>query len=1219
MSDRATPDPPTPDRPDAAAARTAGQNVTKLRPTLFVALGGTGKEIVLRLRRRILQNDWGTPGNSRRLRDIGEFPIASFIYFDTDTTEAIQTDRAQRSDPLARAVAFKDAERLQHGVDVMRYMRELDSYPHIRSWLPEGDLASINTEKGAGQVRSISRLLFFDQFARFQHMVREQGNAVLNNIGRQQQLADLGLDIEHELRVVVIASAAGGTGSGSFIDAGLAIRSMRDLSLAQTDLILLLPGGFRGAGLQRVNANSYAALMELEHVMRPGSAPPYVDRWTSDGVRPSNLAPYNEAYLIDTTNVSRDQTSDINHLYDMVADVLFEDFGNSEFSSRKRSISVNTGQYKLVNYLPALPERFGQQSLSYSCAYSSFGQATIVTKGLAALEAASVTASKRMIQSFFNVALQGSGRLPTPDERQAFVEATFFLRATTFEETLQGVEDDETINEPALIGELMKQDTGDTVETRLADQIHRRYQEEILASGDVRNWPTQALRVFEDSRDDVVGRMDHATEYGPSGATVKANRQRLARFLRSDDEGAVRALLFRYLDNRARGGLDYTIKLVNEAKLSLADAARRVVAIQGQYEARAAMVRDRFERSLENLKDAGRSRLLLGPDRKAAERYLSQLQEETAYYVTLRLRSVACAEAVEFLGEVSRDLGVQRGLDGEGREVWDGAIAELVQGRRQVEHVIRLLDDEVAMLNDAVGRQNAGTYIVLPDADAEAESLLELSPTEIDAWATDVFRGEGGSRALFPRLENPAQLADLLSKLRGYARQQLAPRAERLRSVREILAALDPEQRRDILRGAVRRAMPWLNAKFDRLGGTLPMADRYKLYVAVEDRQTFGQSLRDEVRQAIPATLGFQNCEVVSSGLRDRLVIYCELSGIPLDSIVPLGDTWRRDYRAERRGPLPLHNHKSAVRFANPVVPTSDEIEEMRRLMGLFLRAVCFGVLQRAAGPEAAYRLDLGYNDWEDVGSERDIRADGLLESHRLAVAGALDRFERTLSPIQVLAAATLLLWTGRHAYAARRVQIDLNRSERRPGLLQRVASEASEAYLARFKQMDGAAELGRIEDLQKALLDKLASWTTEVPDSLDDIDPFDSNKNPDDPVNLRATDKRTILPDRFTTEGLTGLVVRRQHPAGPSPAAPPHVVAPAWFLSVRKTLLGPYDVGQLRAKAASGELLEGTNVKPVGATAWTRVRDVPLLLELLRPETLPDDEDDPAALPDDE
>ena len=99
MSDRRT----TPSRDGAPTT-------VRLRPTLFVALGGTGKEIVLRLRRRILQNDWGGGhGESLRVSDIGNFPIASFIYFDTDTTDAIETNRSRRADPLSRAVAFKDS------------------------------------------------------------------------------------------------------------------------------------------------------------------------------------------------------------------------------------------------------------------------------------------------------------------------------------------------------------------------------------------------------------------------------------------------------------------------------------------------------------------------------------------------------------------------------------------------------------------------------------------------------------------------------------------------------------------------------------------------------------------------------------------------------------------------------------------------------------------------------------------------------------------------------------------------------------------------------------------------------------------------------------------------------------------------------------------------------------------------------------------------------
>lgn len=1207
------------DHAATAVARPAAPEVTKLRPTLFIALGGTGKEIALRLRRRILMHDWGGSGVSRRLKNIAEFPIASFIYFDTDTTEAIETDRKQGGDPVARAVGFRDSEKLQHAVNVGNYMRELDSYPHIRDWLPEGDLSKINTEQGAGQVRSISRLLFFDQFTRFQYMVREQGKSVLNNIGRAKELRDLGLDIEHKLRVVVIASTAGGTGSGSFIDVGLAVRSMSDPEAEQVDLMLLLPGGFRGANLQRVNANSFAALMELEHVMRPGSSPAYVDRWTNDGQRPLKNLPYNEVYLIDTANVSRDQTNEVKHIYDMVADVLFEDFGNSEFASRKRSVSVNSGQFKLVNYFPPLSDRVGQKSLSYSCAYSSFGQATIVTKGAAALEAASVAASKAMIQSFFNVAVQDTGRLPTPDERQAFAAGTFHLGQTTFDETLGGIEDTETINEPELIGELLKQDTGDTVETRLADEIHKRYEEDIRTSTDIQNWPVQAQRLFDKSRNDVIGKMEHNAEYGPSGAMVKSNRRRLLSQLRSDDPKAIRALLFGYLDNRARGGLDYTLKLVAETKLTLENEGRLLDAVRNRYVARAESVRERFNRSLDNLRDAGKNRLLLGPDRKAAERFLEHLREETSYYVKLRLRAVACDEAIEFVKAASQELGTSRGLDVNGREQWDGAIAELVQGKWQIEAVAKELDDEVMLLNDAVSRQNAGTYIVLPDADKEAESLLTLSQPEIDTWAGEVFKGEGGSRALFPKFEDQAQKAELLTKLRSYARQRLTPRETRLRSVREILTELDPEVRRDILRQAMRRAMPWVNARFDRMGGELPMPDRYKLYVAVDNDATFGTALAAEIRNAIPTPPGFQHCEIVSSGQRDRLVIYCELSGFPLDAIVPLGDTWRRDYKLERRSPLPLHNHRSTVRFSNPVVPSTDEIETMRGLMGLFMRAVAFGILHRKVGLDAPYRLDLGSSDWDDIGAERLIRSEGLLEGHRLKIENDVGRFERGLSPIQVLAAAALLEWTGKRAYASRRVQVGEGRNEKQPGIMQKVALERAQMYRNRFEQMEGASSLQPARDTERLLFDAIRSWTVDIPGSAEDVDALDANRDLGDNLNDLAQDKRTIIADRFATERLAEFLSRRIDPvrAPPLQVVPPPI-GTSWFLSVRKVLQGPYELGQLRELGARGGLLEGTNVKAADSTVWTKVRDVPQLLALLRPEELPDDEDE-HGLPDDE
>ena len=55
----------------------------EVKPTVFIGLGGTGQEVLLRLRRRILQQPWGP--NRKRLASMAEFPVASFLYFDTDS------------------------------------------------------------------------------------------------------------------------------------------------------------------------------------------------------------------------------------------------------------------------------------------------------------------------------------------------------------------------------------------------------------------------------------------------------------------------------------------------------------------------------------------------------------------------------------------------------------------------------------------------------------------------------------------------------------------------------------------------------------------------------------------------------------------------------------------------------------------------------------------------------------------------------------------------------------------------------------------------------------------------------------------------------------------------------------------------------------------------------------------------------------------------------
>ena len=108
-------------------------------PTLFIGIGGTGMEVALRVRRRILNHVWGDRENPVRISNLTEFPLAQFINFDLDAGSLTESGKAADTDPLADLVKFTDEEKLIFPLDLDKYLRsdgELKKYPHIASWFP---------------------------------------------------------------------------------------------------------------------------------------------------------------------------------------------------------------------------------------------------------------------------------------------------------------------------------------------------------------------------------------------------------------------------------------------------------------------------------------------------------------------------------------------------------------------------------------------------------------------------------------------------------------------------------------------------------------------------------------------------------------------------------------------------------------------------------------------------------------------------------------------------------------------------------------------------------------------------------------------------------------------------------------------------------------------------------------------------------------------------
>ncbi len=99
---------------------TSQSNVTdaeskRVKPTLFIGLGGTGAEVIMRLRRRMVSEFWGK--NRVRLDTVSEFPAARFLHIDLDQRAMSGTEQSSDADPLSNAVKLLQSERIVDNLD----------------------------------------------------------------------------------------------------------------------------------------------------------------------------------------------------------------------------------------------------------------------------------------------------------------------------------------------------------------------------------------------------------------------------------------------------------------------------------------------------------------------------------------------------------------------------------------------------------------------------------------------------------------------------------------------------------------------------------------------------------------------------------------------------------------------------------------------------------------------------------------------------------------------------------------------------------------------------------------------------------------------------------------------------------------------------------------------------------------------------------------------
>jgi hypothetical protein len=334
-------------------------------PTILIGLGGTGKEVLLRIRRQFVE----------KYGSLDDFPITSYLYIDTDNAPAEESGIARERDYLINEIDFKPSEKVFNPVNPSDYIHRINDIPHIKEWLnitgEIGKLGTMNT--GAGQIRPAARLAFYHNFDEIVYKLSSAKSTItdsrsINIVKDKHNIKNVNTE---KINVYVITSISGGTGSGMFIDFGFLIRHLfRNQAVSSSYIVL--PKIYQGYGKERVFANGYAALTELEYYNLKN---PYNVSWKKNEPHKFQPGVYDDVYLIDGENCKNLSLSEQSNrdIYKMIADTIFQDFSNSDFANYKRGVRVNLVQYKQRLY----PDDNTVSENTFSRKYSTLGQSTI--------------------------------------------------------------------------------------------------------------------------------------------------------------------------------------------------------------------------------------------------------------------------------------------------------------------------------------------------------------------------------------------------------------------------------------------------------------------------------------------------------------------------------------------------------------------------------------------------------------------------------------------------------------------------------------------------------------------------------------------------------------------------------------------------------------------------------------------------------------------------
>ncbi|MEW6733603.1 MAG: tubulin-like doman-containing protein [Acidobacteriota bacterium] len=944
----------------------------KVTPTLIIGIGGTGGEVLLRIRKRFFEK-YGLLEN---------FPIVNYLWIDTDLTEKDVGARL-----FADQVKLSQSEKVMATIaDTARITGDLNQYPHIKSWFYEG-LNKLGTmTEGAGQIRAYSRLGFFEHYNEIRQAIQRAGERIRNVENMKLMLDRHGMEVEgsNRFNVYVVCSIAGGTGSGMFLDLAFLVK---DIFAGQpvTSVGYLVSPRLFGSEVPRIFANSYAALKELEHY----SFENYFNvEWPDRVVR--NIAPpvFNYCYVIDSMNAAG-KTVDGNSktlLFNMLADNIFKDFSQGEFAGYKRGVRVNLDQFLVDEFAFKHLNEDGRTIIDqkFICRYSSVGLASVTVPFDRIKLACAYKLAADIVDQWGNL----SGGSYNAGAITQYVLDNFLPAAGLYEGTAtrQGTtEQRHDILRPLIDDGSGQSRSIDTLITRWASEVTRQAQDGVAQQR------RQSLKQFlsaaieaELVKLEAENKIPDPQQWGDYARIVHFNKEQLIQQGQQNIEREIARLI-----NQQHQSVGYAIDLLKQVSFVLTDKAYDY---RGRFAADAEELARRTERSTKALNSLlaeiatherrsnwdGRKGIIIRYDLTRFER-IAQEHLKNILHRRVRLAAMSVIdELVKYIGVIDRlETGQVRTegligrlytLGGDLLSLKKSLLAKLEYFAEQPTQELSLLlyngeDIEQKYYPKYLGTAATATKKI---ADLGDQILQKLRVTVVD----------------LPRKVASEGMASVEEQLVELTRTVFADLGRDFDVVEALWDKFKrAEDREAQLRLVYDNAKFWLHGGGQQRGFRLSN-ERNRLLIGIPERcdPVNGQELRRILINKIPPP-GDPTPSIFSLPDTSEIVFYNEVGGIPVnfaDEIMNMKLHYQNLYMVEE-----LHTNRYETKFKDIVVLDDQGRRVLEEAHECFLVGVMLDCIQAASDGR---RILYQYTETIGLNEQRrmlGVEAKALLELQR--------------------------------------------------------------------------------------------------------------------------------------------------------------------------------------------------------------------------------------------